>query len=494
MNDASGQAGPRDTRKFPLLLVTIAAVAVALLAIGAVMVTDAGKPVRALEQVQMMPDGIELGLNAVRGGISYELDTRTRLQHFREKLPSFLPERLRNPGEYYQQTITHDGPTITAFLQPTGRGPSASAPARAWPYRASISDERGWTAETNAVGYIYPNSSYGGPSLSGPSPAVCYVTFTVPPLARDLTLSLYSQQGKEGAGPVAKFQFPNPLYNSAIKPLTASPATLQAHDDTLSVTLLRAATYVDQHWTWEALRGDDVAQKALGLVPKRATKQSTTWLLFQAEEAGRITPRWRIENVVCADASGAKFTNNMSWQNEHRDFVSFNFQPPLWAGMGAFRMKMEFVRSAAFPPDEMWTLDVDVPTSTDLVQDGRITTIGEMQLGLSEVGGPARTAAAHCGTRNTLMLQFAHNLPQTDKRRFQFVSGVDNFGRKLQLMCNSAEATDSSMTRYFAFDPESTAPTRSLARVDPLPTSVTVTVAATRSHFLEFIAEPEAAK
>jgi hypothetical protein len=174
----------------------------------------------------------------------------------------------------------------------------------------------------------------------------------------------------------------------------------------------------------------------------------------------------------------------------------FQGRPGMWTGTGAFNVHMELARTANFLPDELWTFAVDVPSSGTFVSDGRVQYVAGAPVHFTGIGGPsAQSPNAGCAA-SRLVVDFETNDVTTQTRRLELVSAVDNFGRKLHgtVWCGGPRTSRGDLHSfgldwYDQFGEKKPAISDATA-----PTTMTVTVAFTRAHTFDFMAEPEAAK
>ena len=489
MEPAGDHATPADRPPLRVGKIFLAAITLAIVAVGGALLLDSFSPRPGSEQQQTLPDGSTIALKAVLGGTNYTFSTKTFWDRFRENVPREFQSLVPRSRGYYEEQINGSNRTLCVFYD--RQGGAISGGSSNFDYTAVLSDKSGWSSRLNNTNFIWPKYSTGG------SLAIAYSKFDAfPPFARELTVSLYANSiADSDTSPVAQFHFQNPVLVPGTNALVTKLATLHANDSTLSVTLLRVVTKVDNAWTWESVRGKVSGSIVSALQPKRATRHPVTWMPFQVQEGNHLTTDWQIEGIKVTDATGTEFTNHASWQNGYKDFAAYAFEPPLWSGNGAFNLHVEFVRVAHRPADELWTLDVDVPTSNSLVPDGRSKVFDTMRVELAAVGGPASKSnlSGYSGTKH-LLVEFWVTAASAANRRFQLVSAVDNLGRKLRSTGETTSFQGSKDLHSFGLQTEVMPLQDAASAQDASPTSVTVTVAAMRSHFLDLVVDPEAAK
>jgi hypothetical protein len=286
------------------------------------------------------------------------------------------------------------------------------------------------------------------------------------------------------------------VYRADFKPPAKTILPQFAHDKVLSATLLRVVSGVQENWTWAKLKQKTVAAQLGDVHPSTTTNtRPVTWMAFQLQENDRVTTGWKVENLTATDTVGSMISSSLSWNQAHRDFNVFQFGPPLWCGAGAFTIQAEFTRDGNYLPDELWTFDADVPTTALFVELRKSQNMGGVPAVLEGIGGP-KADSPHGGCTSEYMhIELGVPESSSDPRRLHLISAVDNLGQKLRQGCSSTSNDGGMKVHSFALEPERAVYYGSGRPAgEPLATSVTVTLALTRSHFLFFTAEPEPAR
>ena len=472
-------ASAEAKHEFPIGKVFLGAVAVALVIIMAVVVSGARQE-ESVGPSQTLPDGTVLRLKAVVGGTNYNYSTKTRLQTFAEKLPSPLSRLLQTRGPYYQKTGL--GPVrclSVIFDTPAEKHVEVTG----WDYRSVLTDNNGLVMEANHTDYLWPELA--GSGFKKVLPAATFLS--VPATTREFSLVLYATHSDDDTTPIAKWGIANPAFDPKYAPLAGKPLPQTASDAQLSVTLELLVTGVDPDWLHLLKDKSKIDNVKVVSIPAPSKKLPWTLLAYSIEEAGKPTDAWRIENLKATDAAGSPLSASSARQEKLGPFAVYQFQPVLWAGGGALNLALEFTRSKNYSPDELWTLDLAVPTTATLFSDGRSQSFGATNVTIEFVGGPGASSSRGGCTGNYMVVELAEQPSTKDRRVLHVTSAVDNFGRTLVTGCSSMRGPDAPgrpVLHTFNLNPFPSRYYKPLP-AEPKITSVTMTIAFTRSHTLE---------
>lgn len=445
---------------------------------------------KSARQELTLSNGTKLRLQAVLGGTEYIYSTKGLRDRIADSL-SWLPfaSSLRSPDGYYQERFRNSGPAVSVLFEPDGPLPSGQ--------RVRLADESGWATEIGSTHYMYAERYTG----ATPPPLV-YYTSSVSPRTRQLTLSIiqpsYGLSAKEKE--LGSFHFANPLQKMNYVPLKGTKLPAQASDAQLSVTLLRLVTNVDREWPYSVGLGRKLRAGEMAALTPAANQSSNpmTWLAFQVQEGDRITTACHVDSFLGIDALGTQLRASSTINREHADFNSFAAEPSLWSDCGAFQLQIDLVRWTEFPPDDLWTFDVDVPSTATFRAESRSHGNGSSEFYLAGVGGPGAYSPNHGCTALGILLDFEVPENTTETRRLQLVKAVDNFGRQLNesVRCGGGYGKGAGSNlefQSFGLGWRNRMQSEKIPE-SAVPTSITVTMAFTRTRRFEFIAEPEVAK
>jgi hypothetical protein len=462
-----------------VLSVAVVLLACCMIYVGALVVDRLTTQVSA-EEKQQLPDGSTVALRTVLGGTDVHFTTKRFTHRLLEMLPTSLARRLAPNASYYEEKV-HGPNVVVLFFQ---RTVPASGSATSL-YQVTVSDGHAWGSEHSSSYYTYPKTGSGDPLL--------YYVFSVPPTAQDLIVQFKSPNSvPDSSSVLASFKVKNPLYNPNPPKFSGGMLPLSASDRMLSATLLKCVSGVDEKWSWDARRKLGVNSVLLARPPRGKPDQSVTFFAFQLAENDQVTTAWKVNTFHARDALGSDLRENTSWNDPGNELLLYQATPALWTGAGAFAMEMEFLRTDNYPEDELWTVTVDVPTTSTFVKDGRSSGTGMRQLTLLGVGGENTNSPNHGCTSGGMLLDFLVPESTTDTRRLEIVSATDNLGRKLArgMLCGGGFGNyPGKVVQSYTVE--------WLQAGKQLPdrgSSVTLCVAFTKAHKLTFTVEPEAAK
>ncbi len=152
-------------------------------------------------------------------------------------------------------------------------------------------------------------------------------------------------------------------------------------------------------------------------------------------QAGQI---WQAKSVEILDATGNKWTpySTMTFVKDVGDGEEFTFGGSLWPGEAAWKLRVEFSRTAGFDRDELWTVrGIAVPKAKEMIKLADSTTRGESKLQLVAITG---TKAKQPGDMEWIAEGGLVNIsirttPKPEGERVSLVEATDDRGRRVEV-------------------------------------------------------------
>ena len=270
----------------------------------------------------------------------------------------------------------------------------------------------------------------------------------------------------------AEFQIPNPAFG-AFTQWTAQPLPLTSRAGDLAVTLKEFRS--GQKMAGRRGRGDDS-------VAARKTR-----LLFTFAQNGVPSDDWRVQKVAFSDAPGNHWF-------PYLDFIKQDFSwttngtvelfGALWPGENAWKLDVEFVRTAGFEPNDLWETSVAIPRPGTLLNltnrwESSGTTVELIGLAAPnrEFAGDFRWIAKWWGESRDKVFSLAVKLgPDAQPSRLTLVRAVDQNGAAAKLM---QHGNQDDPCQVFFLKPGQDA------------TELRLTLALQRSRSVQFVARPD---
>jgi len=266
---------------------------------------------------------------------------------------------------------------------------------------------------------------------------------------------------------VAEFKIQNPT-SDAYPVWRAEPWPKTKTDGDLAVTLTDFKTAI----SWEE--------------PMRAATNSeiaATRMTFHAQQTGRTNQVWRPKSIEISDATGNRWIPNpgpffISFNHE-RDVDQVTVKGALWPGEAAWKLRVEFSRTADFDPDELWTVHgIMVPGATQVIDLHNSNRVHGIALKLVAITGEK---AEQPGSLKWVAEKGHPNisvraLPVPKDRRWSLVRAVDHRGTEVEV--HPATDWGNGETVYGL-------------TIQPGAKSLDCTFALHKSRWVEFLAKPE---
>ena len=292
----------------------------------------------------------------------------------------------------------------------------------------------------------------------------------------DLRIMNYGQRGEQ----IAKGQFvvANPVRGKSFPKWSPDPLPDAQSDDDLSVTLTKLVADAPSPYN----RGNGI--------PKNDPINKTVQFTFDLQQKGQSATNWRPVSVQTSDATG---NDVKGWINEYRmngQADGYFYQPGLWPDEPAWKMRLEFSRTAGFNADELWSV-TNIPVRAGSQQDAQISwgnqdrakpafaeaTVNGVHVKLFPV---IQYASQNMGNGNTKVVSVTLKTdPDIEAAglRLTPILVTDDQGRKLN---NQSSSWGGGNFQYEFPEPRTIE-------------SLNVTVALHKSRFVEFTVKPQKA-
>jgi hypothetical protein len=169
-----------------------------------------------------------------------------------------------------------------------------------------------------------------------------------------LRIMNYGQRGQQ----VAKGQFivSNPARGKSFPKWSPESLPDLQSDGDLDVTLTKLVADATSPYN----RGNGI--------PKNDPINKTVQLAFDLQQKGQSTTNWHPVSVETTDATGnyVKGWINQNYQNGQP--TGYFYQPGLWPDEPAWKVRLEFSRTAGFAADELWSV-TNIPVREGSQQD-----------------------------------------------------------------------------------------------------------------------------
>jgi hypothetical protein len=213
-------------------------------------------------------------------------------------------------------------------------------------------------------------------------------------------------------------------------------------------------------------------------VPLLPFSSRTPWntATFQIAENGNPSPHWKIVSMAVSDAT----SNSINCRLDSKIFapaeIRCRFPEVLWPSESSVRLTAEFVRTARFATNEMWTAKgVPVSNKPNRWQPSPYPEIHGMRITSLEVNPAPSGPVAPSALRRTAHLVL-RTLPQLRGIRPILLEARDNEDRVVRF---EEISLFQNGTLWFALEVPEDA------------TSIDFTLAITRTCFVDFVAKPD---
>ncbi len=412
-------------------------------------------------QTVVLPSGHMMTLEKVAYGKVLE-DGNPLQNRLTKVLPKWAKDRLgiKDPRKL------HDGdPALGVWLRFHG-------PQKDWPRNSRFKIGR------DGDGPSGPEHRHSSPREVGADECEIAIAFPVfPRRGEKLKLTLF--QSEKGWEPpkAAEFVLANPV-NETFPVWKAESLPAIRRTNNLEFELTRLAFGVG----WIGA-GNPLTMK---FEPAREAERVQAVAVFKIREDGKVSKQWGADGVQMQDATG----NKQSQQNWGRingyDTPGYFWSPTLWRDTGGMRFKFEMTRNpdAGFSTNEMIVLkDVPVPAKTNVTLLNIVTNrLGHTVhihalLGVHAKYRPTPSQRINASSEPELYVEVKP--PLLDKQ-LDLISVVDDEGRDGR--SSGSIRSRPSGTYHLRLKYHNEAKT------------VDITLAVHRSHYVEYVVEPEILK
>jgi hypothetical protein len=169
-----------------------------------------------------------------------------------------------------------------------------------------------------------------------------------------LRIMNYGQRGEQ----VAKGQFviANPARGKTFSKWTPDPLPNTQSDGDLDVTLTKLVADAPSPYN----RGNGV--------PKNDPINKIVQITFDLQQKGQSATNWRPVSVQTTDATGNDVKGWINGYRQNGEEDGYFYQPGLWPGEPAWKVRLEFSRTAGFTGDELWSV-TNLPVRAGSQQD-----------------------------------------------------------------------------------------------------------------------------
>jgi hypothetical protein len=171
-----------------------------------------------------------------------------------------------------------------------------------------------------------------------------------------LGIMSYGPRGQQVS--TSKFVISNPVRGKTFSNWTPDPLPDTQSDDDLEVTLTQLVADAPSPYN----RGTGA--------PKNDPINKIVQIDFDAQQKGQSVTNWRPVQVETTDATGnyVKGWINPNYQNGQAS--GYFYQPGLWPNEPAWKVRLEFSRTAGFSDDELWSV-TNIPVHAGTQQDAQ---------------------------------------------------------------------------------------------------------------------------
>jgi hypothetical protein len=227
---------------------------------------------------------------------------------------------------------------------------------------------------------------------------------------RDRKIYLHIMNWGQRGQQIAKGQFviSNPVRGKIFEKWTADPLPNTQSDGDLDVMLTKLIGGAQSPYD----RGNGI--------PKNDPINKIVQIGFDLQQKGQSTTNWRPVQVETTDATGnyVKGWINQNYQNGQA--TGYFYQPGLWPDEPAWKVRVEFSRSAGFAADELWSV-TNIPVRAGSQQEIQNLWNDQMNSGRNNSGGKNIPFAET--TLNGVHVKLFPAIQYTDQNQFP---GGDN--------------------------------------------------------------------
>lgn len=172
-----------------------------------------------------------------------------------------------------------------------------------------------------------------------------------------LHIMSYGQRGEQ----LAKGQFvvSNPARGKIFSNWTPDPLPNTQSDGDLDVTLNKLVANAPSPYTRNGISKNDPAGKVVQID-------------FDAQQKGQSVTNWRPVQVETTDATGNYIKGYINDYHQNGETSGYFYQPGLWPDEPAWKVRVEFSRTAGFSDDELWSV-TNIPVRPGSQQDAQIS-------------------------------------------------------------------------------------------------------------------------
>lgn len=209
------------------------------------------------------------------------------------------------------------------------------------------------------------------------------------------------------------------------------------------------------------------------------------------ENQKRADDYWLVESASATSATG-ETRDSYAWgrfQGQARLSCRLDFSGTFWAEEPAWKLRVRVSRITNFPPEELWTVKgLEIPARGEIIGSREVTTIYGSEIELMAVSGPRVSFEAVSYVADFPALHVRSPLPAADTH-LDVVEIKDDVGRNVPFRIGEAVAGTGHRGATIRELHQSF-----LLSIPEGAKTLDVTMAYTKSVFVEFMARPTVAK
>jgi hypothetical protein len=398
----------------------------------------------AQEQSLILPDGSKLTLLRVTYGTNHVCRYETGWQ---EWLYPLLPKSLKPNLSPREATFSTAENTLMVWFRDDGThhiNQPFVAVIDEYGVESSLFRSPNYTRTLNAG---RKQSGTGGGvvvSLAGPHISGWNLD-SHPRRSKSFNVVIYSRERNGEPVRVGQFSIRNPAANDT-QAWTAEPLPLTRETNGLEITLAQFETGRVEE------RLDSVLENLDAKYCSRAS--------FQLKENGEAADNWTVNGINARNSSGEILRPQSfvpRWRNGR---LVVDFRGGLWLDEPAWKLNVDFQRTAGFPPEELWSINgVGVPPGSEIAATNVVVEKSGKKFEFLGVSGPgAKLAEPYTGIEPIANIH-VRTPYLLDGWRIALVEVRDNRGQKARLedyirtaSVGSGGATYKQMLHGFSFE------------------------------------------
>lgn len=421
------------------------------------------------EKTWKLPDSSVLSLAKVTYGTNHQVRYGTRWQDF---LHPVLPAKLQAKFGAKLATHTSSSNSIVLWLwqrqtPPPGAGVFPGL-FLATPFQIATMDSNGLESDLlSSSNSRYRASAYS--MISG------WELKDYPRRSKTIGIKIYCSDAEGKLWPIGEFQIENKFQVKTGGWLAeALPATRATNG--LELTLVKLET--------------GITKKESGMGPAGGWAKSFSRAVFRMSDNGKQTDGWSVTCIKANAASGEVRPEGGNSSRWIRDEQHYAFEGPLWLEEPAWKLAVEISRTRDFPVGELWTIKgVPIPETGKVAEINATTNIYGAEIVFQGIStAKAKLPQEWARTPLYVNLHASNPIPMSDTKLW-LVDVKADLGGKVKVVGDTWQsstggrgATLKELNHGFGIEiPEGAK-------------SLDVTLAFSKSRYVEFLAKPVLAK